>query len=138
MNYTLIKSKLKPEINNCFSGYRTFSFTLPSNKKDCVAEGKTIINGNTMEVFSLNYRITLPNKKYIFIDWITPTINVDASKEKFPVDRSEDFVDTIRKRTKKFDKKDTKRIIDAFEHDYTELFKDIVMAMYKQKSKKKK
>ena len=135
MNYKLLASEFKLE-PKALIAYRTFSFTLPTNKKTCVAEGKYIIGEATMIPASLSFKLSVAKKTLFSFYWIDKNLPVDTTGDN-SVDRTGDFTDSIKKRAKKLDKKDVKMIIDAFENDFQDIFKTYIMAKAKVLGQKK-
>lgn len=135
MNYKLLRSefKLEPKV---LIAYRTFSFTLPSNKKTCIAEGKYIIEEETMVIATMSFKLRVGKKEILSFYWMIDTLQVDTTGDN-SVDRCGDFPQAIRKRGKHLDKKDVKMIIDAFENDFQELFKAYIMEKAKKFKDKK-
>ena len=122
MNYRLLDYtfEFRPKV---IIAQRIFSFTLPGLNKTVVAHGKYIIEEPTLIVGSMNFRLDMDNLPLISFDWIHKKLPINTSRDK-SIDRSMDFTETIKKRTKGWEKKDTKAIIDAFEHDIQEVYKN--------------
>ena len=112
-----------------------FSFTLPSINKTCVAKGRTLWVEETLTPFSMNYTLTVGKKKVLHFDWICKLLEWDTSYMK-NIDRSVYLSDTIKKKTKDWNKMDVKAVIDVFD-EFNKIIKSL-LAVYVRKPKSKK
>ena len=116
MNYKIIDSIYTPKGKTIVVD-NAFSFTLPSIKKTCVAKGRCQLIAETLDIGAMDYDLTVNKKKVLHLNWFPKAFPVDTSYDK-DIDRSATFSGCIRKKTKGWDKRDVKMIIDAFDYTY--------------------
>lgn len=119
MDYLLLKSKVR------FNGVaiiaeRAYMFALPSNKKDCVVNGMFIANAESRDFGSFKFNAYVGKQKIMSTDWLSPDITTINLKR---ADRTPDWKEYIKKKSKKFDPKDVKMLIKAIQHDLKEVLK---------------
>ena len=116
MNYKHIDSIYTPK-GKIIVVDNAFSFTLPGIKKTCVAKGRCQLITDTLDIGSMDYDLYVGKKKILHLNWFPKDFVLDTSYDK-DIDRSATFAGCIRKKTKGWDKRDVKMIIDAFDYTY--------------------
>ena len=119
-NYKLLDSYIDFQ-GRVTIGYRTFSFTLPSSKKTCVAKGKWFLAGDLMEISGIDFVLSVGKKQIGAINWVSPKVPLDTSKLK-EIDRTQGYTKGITKCLKKWKKSDITMTIKAFDTDWQEIY----------------